>query len=184
MNTPPRESSNNFVHTEQPPAPPIQDPSESSCCLLGAPPWYAVSTPMQLKAYPGEGKPGKALCQWRVGDSAKAGIRRGGSWADSLSESCDPSTGQRSWSPYPQFGGRACRSGPPPPTPTPCTWSPTYGLASPPPWLHNLAVSPTLPGPSTRLPTLPHHPSLLGSGRSPGSHGYVQRVWGGFSAWK
>ena len=25
MNTPPRESSNNFVHTEQPPAPPIQD---------------------------------------------------------------------------------------------------------------------------------------------------------------
>ncbi|KAF4021985.1 hypothetical protein G4228_013742 [Cervus hanglu yarkandensis] len=34
MNTPPRESSNNFVHTEQPPTPPIQDPSErvAACC--------------------------------------------------------------------------------------------------------------------------------------------------------
>ena len=77
-----------------------------------------------------------------------------------MSGSCDPSTGQRSRSPHSWFGDRTCRAGPPPlPYPLLCTWSPTYRLVSPPPWLHNLAACPTLPGPSSRLRTRLHHPS-------------------------
>lgn len=40
----PGESSNNFVHTEPPPTPPIQDRLRAVAACWGAPPWYAVDS--------------------------------------------------------------------------------------------------------------------------------------------
>lgn len=65
----------------------------------------------------------------------------------------------------PGWGPNLLSQAAPSPTPTPCTWSPTYRLASPPPWLHNLAACPNRPGPSTRLRA--DHAVLAGLWKAP-----------------
>lgn len=98
-----------------------------------------------------------------------------------MSGSCDPSTGQRSRSPHSWSGDRTCRTGPPPLP---------YALLAPGArpigsrlrllgFTISLLVPPYLDPVLAANATAPSF--LLGSGRRPGSHGYVQRVWGSSS---
>lgn len=125
MNTPSRESSNNFVHTEQPATPPIQDPTKRLlpaggptlvCCLNS----HAAKNQERVsqgrlcasgewETRPRLGYGGEVAGQIACRAAVTPALARG------------PGVLTRSW-------GRACRSGPPPPTPTPCTRAQPMGL--------------------------------------------------------